>query len=261
MKYNYKKIFFNVIMIILIILSLSLKCFAHSGRTDANGGHKDNKNKSGLGSYHYHCGGHEAHLHPNGVCPYSSSSSSSKSSSKSTSTTKSSGKATSSTKSSNKSTSSSSSVNKSNTDLSSTSKKEIPATDIKITNIVGKVEIGDIKFLTATVTPDNATDKIIKWETNNSNIATITTTGMLTAINEGTVTITATTSNGKSDSIEINIEKEQNIYTNNETNNTSISNTSSTNEEGSNAGGAIIALGILGGGGYLGYKKYKNSNS
>lgn len=44
--------------------------FAHSGRTDSNGGHRDNKNKSGLGSYHYHCGGHPAHLHTNGVCPY-----------------------------------------------------------------------------------------------------------------------------------------------------------------------------------------------
>lgn len=54
--------------------------YAHSGRTDANGGHRDNNNKSGLGSYHYHCGGHPAHLHTNGVCPYSSSSSSSNSS-------------------------------------------------------------------------------------------------------------------------------------------------------------------------------------
>lgn len=43
---------------------------AHSGRTDRYGGHRDNKNKSGLGSYHYHCGGHPAHLHENGVCPY-----------------------------------------------------------------------------------------------------------------------------------------------------------------------------------------------
>ena len=50
---------------------------AHSGRTDASGGHHDNKNVSGLGSYHYHCGGHPAHLHSGGVCPYSSSSSSS----------------------------------------------------------------------------------------------------------------------------------------------------------------------------------------
>lgn len=45
---------------------------AHSGRTDSHGGHHDNKNKSGLGSYHYHCGGYPAHLHPNGVCPYQS---------------------------------------------------------------------------------------------------------------------------------------------------------------------------------------------
>ena len=45
---------------------------ARSGRTDRYGGHRDNKNKSGLGSYHYHCGGHPAHLHENGVCPYAS---------------------------------------------------------------------------------------------------------------------------------------------------------------------------------------------
>lgn len=50
---------------------------AHSGRTDASGGHHDNKNVSGLGSYHYHCGGYPAHLHSGGVCPYSSSSPSS----------------------------------------------------------------------------------------------------------------------------------------------------------------------------------------
>ncbi len=48
---------------------------AHSGRTDAQGGHRDNKNKSGLGSYHYHHG-YAAHLHPGGVCPYSNNSSS-----------------------------------------------------------------------------------------------------------------------------------------------------------------------------------------
>lgn len=57
---------------------------AHSGRTDSNGGHKDNKNKSGLGSYHYHCGGHPAHLHENGVCPYSSPASTTNSSSTNT---------------------------------------------------------------------------------------------------------------------------------------------------------------------------------
>ena len=57
---------------------------AHSGRTDSSGGHHDYQNKSGLGSYHYHHG-MPAHLHPNGVCPYSSSSSKSSSSSSSSS--------------------------------------------------------------------------------------------------------------------------------------------------------------------------------
>lgn len=57
----------------LILLSNPLSSFAHSGRTDSNGGHRDNNNVSGLGSYHYHHG-MEAHLHPNGVCPYSSNS-------------------------------------------------------------------------------------------------------------------------------------------------------------------------------------------
>ena len=48
--------------------------FAHSGRTDSDGEHRDNKNKIGLGNYYYHCGGHPAHLYTNGVCPYSNNS-------------------------------------------------------------------------------------------------------------------------------------------------------------------------------------------
>jgi len=68
------------------IMTPPLTTEAHSGRTDSNGGHKDNKNKSGLGSYHYHCGGHPAHLHPNGVCPYDNSSYDTSSSSSSSTT-------------------------------------------------------------------------------------------------------------------------------------------------------------------------------
>ena len=61
------------IISVLLILSMFLFNsigYTHSGRTDSSGGHKDNKNKSGLGSYHYHCGGYPAHLHKNDVCPY-----------------------------------------------------------------------------------------------------------------------------------------------------------------------------------------------
>lgn len=56
--------------------NMATKVEAHSGRTDSSGGHRDNKNKSGLGSYHYHCGGYPAHLHTDGVCPYTPSSTS-----------------------------------------------------------------------------------------------------------------------------------------------------------------------------------------
>lgn len=52
---------------------VTLTAEAHSGRTDKYGGHKDNKNVSGLGYYHYHCGGNPAHLHENGICPYADS--------------------------------------------------------------------------------------------------------------------------------------------------------------------------------------------
>lgn len=69
---------FSKFVIVLFILSLfTSAAYAHSGRTDSSGGHKDNKNVSGLGYYHYHCGGHPAHLHINGICPYSTNYSSS----------------------------------------------------------------------------------------------------------------------------------------------------------------------------------------
>lgn len=45
--------------------------FVHPGRTDSRGGHHDKKNASGLGAYHYHCGGCPAHLHDDSICPYS----------------------------------------------------------------------------------------------------------------------------------------------------------------------------------------------
>ena len=81
------KVFFTLLIAVSLML-IQTNTYAHPGRTDARGGHKDNKNKSGLGSYHYHCGGNPAHLHTNGVCPYASSSSSSKSSTSSYSPSK-----------------------------------------------------------------------------------------------------------------------------------------------------------------------------
>lgn len=82
-----KKEKFTALLLCVSMLTSATGAFAHSGRTDSSGGHKDNKNKSGLGYYHYHCGGYPAHLHPNGVCPYKGSSSGTASKSSSSSKT------------------------------------------------------------------------------------------------------------------------------------------------------------------------------
>lgn len=73
MKKFFKKVSIYTMSAMLVFSTAPGTVQAHSGRTDASGGHHDNKNVSGLGSYHYHCGGNPAHLHNGGVCPYSSS--------------------------------------------------------------------------------------------------------------------------------------------------------------------------------------------
>ena len=229
----------SILVIIITIVSIQIATFAHSGRTDANGGHKDNKNKSGLGSYHYHCGGHPAHLHTNGVCPYSTSNSSSSSSTKTTTTT-------------------------------TSTQSTIKVTAIHINENIEDIEVGKKEKLTASITPSNATDKSITWESSDESIATVNSEGEIRAKKPGIVDIIATTSNGMSSTITINVIEPINIKNNyiednsiktnlNTANN--IVNDASDNKEGSNMLGGIIALGALGGGGYWGYKKYKSKDS
>lgn len=254
----------KIVSILLIILSIVLigTCAnAHSGRTDANGGHRDNQNKSGLGSYHYHCGGYPAHLHPNGVCPYASSSSSSKGSTSSNSS------------SNKKSTSSNSSSSKSNTSTNSsysnskTTNKPITVdvTGIRIDEDINDIEVGESRNLTATITPSNATNKDVTWKSSDESIATVNSEGEVIAKKAGTVEITATCSNGKTSTIEISVkdipETENNVMSN-YTNNSIINNeedVKSSSEGDSNPLGVVAVLGLMGVGGYLGYKSYKKS--
>ena len=62
-KTNLRIVFLTVFAVLL--LALSSAALAHPGRTDAYGGHTDHS----TGQYHYHHG-HEAHQHPDGVCPF-----------------------------------------------------------------------------------------------------------------------------------------------------------------------------------------------
>lgn len=227
----------SILLIALSVISIGVNAYGHSGKTDSSGGHKDNKNKSGLGSYHYHCGGHPAHLHTNGVCPYSSNSSSSKSSTSSTS--------------------------ESSTKETSTVPSAIVATDIRINEHITSMKEGDSQKLTVTITPENVTDKNITWQSNNENIATISSNGEIIAKKSGTVEITASTSNGKTNTIKIDIKEEEKshiiktstISQNHITNNTTVTE----NKEDSNPLAGVITLGLIGGGSYWGYKKYKKS--
>lgn len=57
--------------------------------------------------------------------------------------------------------------------------------------------IGNEDNLTATVVPDSAADKTVSWSSDKPNIAKVE-NGKVTALAEGTATITATTANGKS---------------------------------------------------------------
>ena len=238
MRKNKKKII-SILLIILSIISIGVNAYAHSGRTDSSGGHKDNNKNSGLGSYHYHCGGHPAHLHTNGVCPYSSSSSSSKSSTSSSS--------------------------KSSTKTISTVPNTIAVTDIKINENVTSMKEGESQKLTATITPDDATDKNITWKSSDESIATVSTTGEVIAKKYGTVDITATSSNGKISTIKINIKEspkaENNaiIKTSTNSKNNITNNTTTDSKEDSNPLAGVITIGLLGGGSYWGYKKYKKS--
>ena len=64
---------------------------------------------------------------------------------------------------------------------------------------------GESRKVTATVTPDNAVDKSVKWATGNSAIATVDQNGNVKAVAAGSTTLSATTSNGISKSIPIKV--------------------------------------------------------
>ena len=58
------------------------------------------------------------------------------------------------------------------------------------------LEVGANETLTATVSPDNATDKSVTWNSSAPGVATVSSTGVVTAVAAGTATITVTTVDG-----------------------------------------------------------------
>lgn len=67
--------------------------------------------------------------------------------------------------------------------------------DVTLNEISMSLEAGETSALTATVTPDNATNKAVVWTTSDEGVATVK-DGVVTAVAEGTATITVTTTDG-----------------------------------------------------------------
>ena len=71
------------------------------------------------------------------------------------------------------------------------SKKVIPITSVTLNKTSITLTEQETFQLSASVSPDNATDKTVAWSSSNTAIATVSNNGLVTAVKEGTATITA----------------------------------------------------------------------
>ncbi len=86
--------------------------------------------------------------------------------------------------------------------------KVVPVESIAIDKETLELVEGDSATLTATVSPDNASDKTYAWTSSNPDVATVAEDGTVTAIAPGNTTITATSNDGgKTASCEVSVAK------------------------------------------------------
>ncbi|MBF7103935.1 Ig domain-containing protein [Pediococcus pentosaceus] len=80
---------------------------------------------------------------------------------------------------------------------------KVPADTVAVTGVTmsqktASLKVGDTTKLTATVTPDNATNKSVTYKSSNEEIATVAPDGTVKAVAEGSANITATAVDGGS---------------------------------------------------------------
>ena len=73
----------------------------------------------------------------------------------------------------------------------------VEATSVRVSPSSQSIIEGEVVYLTATVSPSNATDRSVDWHSSNASIASVNQNGRVTGLRAGTATITATTSNGR----------------------------------------------------------------
>ena len=82
---------------------------------------------------------------------------------------------------------------------------EIAVASVSLSQSAVTLEVGGTSNLTATVQPSNATNKVVNWSTSNQSVATVN-NGTVTAVAEGTATITAT-AGGESATCSVTVNK------------------------------------------------------
>ena len=113
--------------------------------------------------------------------------------------------------------------------------EEIRPESITITATTDTLILDQTDFiqLTVTISPENAnTDTLVTWTSSNEDVATVSTSGLVTAKSVGTTTIIATTENGKTSQYIINVEEQKDDDDNNNDNNDD--NNNGENDDGNN---------------------------
>ena len=87
--------------------------------------------------------------------------------------------------------------------------KEVEVTSVSLKLNTLKLVEGETKELTATISPSDATNKTITWSSSDEKVAKVNSKGVVTAVNKGTATIVATSSNGKKANCEVTVTKKE----------------------------------------------------
>lgn len=83
--------------------------------------------------------------------------------------------------------------------------KEIVPTSIAISRSTLSLTVGNTTNLTATISPSSASNKSVLWFTSNRNVATVSSTGAITAVGEGLAVVSVETWNGYRDSCAVSV--------------------------------------------------------
>lgn len=89
---------------------------------------------------------------------------------------------------------------------------EVPVSNIEISGTNNKngsiiMSKNEYKIITAKVLPENATNKVLKYESSNPSVATVDNNGKISAVSIGECKITVTSNNGISKTIDVKVER------------------------------------------------------